>query len=79
MEPTNASFTYCRDHPPFFFTAPSQHEKIPFNKSMSTIGREYFRLIRDSAIHHNTVLSNGMTAGEFAMSHIYASHRRRFK
>jgi hypothetical protein len=71
---TPLRFRYDRNRPPLFF-AP-KHQKQ--SSSMIHIGREYFSRYRKYKISHLHLLSNGMTAGEFAMYLVTVNHQKRF-
>lgn len=78
-EPDDGMFIYDRRYPPLFFVVPDQDEQVFWAQSMKSITREYFTLSRKWKIHHQTPLSNGITAGEFAMWILTTNHLKRIK
>ena len=79
-EPTDEPYRYNRQNPPLFYIAPNEHtEKVHWEQSMRVISREYYRLSRTHEIKAEVPLTNGMTAGEFAMYTLTSSHTKRAK
>lgn len=75
--PTNDLFTYNRLYPPLFFSKPTESESQYWISSMSNITREYFRMSHQYNISSQTPLSNGITAGEYAMWVLIMNHQKR--
>lgn len=78
-EPTETCFVYNRAHPPLFFLQPSIADADHWERTASSITREYYRLARYNPVNPRTPLSNGMTAGEYAMWLILTNHQKRRK
>ena len=75
--PTSENFSYDRRFPPLFFAAPRESERESWHQSMNNVTREYFRLSRKHGINAQTPLSNGATAGEYAMWVLQNNHEKR--
>lgn len=60
-------FQYDRLLPPMFFTADGSDALKNNTLVYNRISREYFRLGSRKDTTHETVMSNGMTLGEYAM------------
>jgi hypothetical protein len=75
--PTNTNFVYSRRNPPLFFAEPNPSEVQYWNNSMSNVTREYFKKSRKHKMTSRTPLSNGMTAGEYAMWLLLTNHEKR--
>ena len=71
------SFKYDRNYPPLFFRKPNAEEKEIWNKSMSSVTREYFKMSREHNVGPDAILSNGASFGEYGMWLITMNHRKR--
>ena len=69
--PNKYKFVYDRTFLPLCFHQCDIASRECELKSTEMISREYFRACRNLNISHKHLLSNGMTAGEFAMYLIY--------
>ena len=76
-EPTNNMFSYNRAFPPLFFTKPTVSERASWENSMKSITREYFKVSRKFKVSAEVPLTNGSTAGEFAMYLLTHNHSKR--
>lgn len=75
--PSDSPFSYDRENAPLFFTSPSSDDKIAWRLAVQRVTREYYRLSRTHKVDARTPLSNGMTAGEYAMYILCMNHSRR--
>ena len=78
-EPTQDNFYYTYKNAPLYFTEIPEHGQQCWKRSLTAITREYFRVTRTYDICAQTPLSNGQSAGEFAMFMIRESHNKRLK
>lgn len=75
--PTEGKFNYDRSYPPLFLAKPTSEEQETWSKSMDDVAREYFRMSRLYNISAQTMLSNGITAGEYGMYTLLENHQKR--
>ena len=74
----NTPFSYDRRHPPLFFThSKDMKEYKEIQKMVRNDSKEYFRLASYPNTTHLTVMSNGMTLGEYAMKIIVDRNQKR--
>ena len=78
-DPFYERFEYDRDNPPMFTFKLSDEEREAGEKSMSNMTREYLRLSRKHNISAQVMLSNGCSAGEYAMWILRTNHKKRLK
>jgi len=70
---TNERFSYNRNFPPNFIVHSPRKQCVDSEK----LAREYFRLGQKVGSSHLTVMSNGMSLGEYAMQVCVDRNRRR--
>jgi hypothetical protein len=75
--PTQSKFVYNRRNAPFFYHTPGEDEVEKWERRKVSVSREFFRKSKQSDYGHARILSNGMSAGEFAMYLIWTHHDRR--
>lgn len=77
---TNAPFIYDRTHPPLFFHGGSGTAPTFTNTAYRQISKEFHAFLKtdkSKKARHWTVLSNGMTMGEFSMYYLTQKNRQR--
>jgi len=75
--PTISKFKYNRQYPPLFFAVPNEEESQCWVNSMEKVSREFFTQMRSRNNTPQTLLSNGMSCGEYSMWVLLTNHIKR--
>ena len=71
-----AKFRYDKDCPPLFIRTNS-YNNIDGEKSMLNARAEFSKNLRDQSFTQDSILSNGSSAGEYALWLINYNHKKR--
>lgn len=75
-QPSPGPFAYKAANAPLYFTEPFCDERTDWARSMKKLAREFSKVASETK-DHTTVLSNGVTAGEYALWYLNSCHDRR--
>ena len=71
---TCSIFGYDRANPPFFL---KDYVPNKLNDNKKRVSNEFFSMLKNVNVDHFSMLSNGMTMGEYSMAVIVTNHNKR--
>lgn len=73
-------FLYDRTYPPLYVLKPeNKEEEIKMKDLYESTTKEFFKKCSDEGVSHETLLTSGITVGEFSMELIKNRNSKRLK